>query len=138
MESHNIHWTTQRRVIYNVVRAAKDHPTAKDIMDRLRDEGHSFAYGTVYNALRYLVDAGLLLELQLGDGASRYDGRTEEHLHLKCDRCGRIEEAGIAVPDAWLTAVHEETGFAVLRTDIVLHGLCESCREGADGNPREA
>lgn len=123
-----INWTTQRRVIYDLICAFNEHLTANQIMEELRKSGHQFAYGTVYNSLRYLVDAGLITELKLGDGASRYDGRTEDHLHLRCERCGRIEEATLDIPPEWLEDVKERTDFSIRKLDIVIHGLCGRCR----------
>ncbi|KPV55330.1 Fur family transcriptional regulator, partial [Paenibacillus sp. A3] len=84
--------TTQRKAILDLVQSCEDHPTAAEIMERLRMNGHQFAYGTVYNSLRYLTDAGLIRELKLGETASRYDGRTEDHYHIVCKKCGRVDE----------------------------------------------
>jgi len=128
MVASKVNWTTQRKVIFDLICASPNHPTANDIMDRLRGTGHQFAYGTVYNSLRYLVDAGLITELKLGDASSRYDGRTEDHLHLRCSQCGRIEEAALDIPSEWLDTVKEQTGFSVQKLDVVLHGLCSACR----------
>lgn len=123
-----IHWTPQRRVVYEVVKSAHDHPTASMIIDRLHARGHRFAYATVYNSLRYLAEAGVIRELRLGEGASRYDARNEEHQHIVCERCGTIEEVFEPVPAAWQKTVEANTGFVVTETQVVLHGVCPACR----------
>lgn len=51
--------TVQRKAILDVIQQSHDHPAAADIIERLRGKGFNFAYGTVYNSLRYLTDAGL-------------------------------------------------------------------------------
>lgn len=58
--------TTQRKAVYDVVRNANDHPTAAEVMNRLVEQGYNFAYGTVYNSLRYLTEKELIRELKLG------------------------------------------------------------------------
>jgi Fur family peroxide stress response transcriptional regulator len=129
-----IHWTPQRRAVYEVVKEARDHPTAAMIMDRLHERGQRFAYATVYNSLRYLSDAGIIRELRLGEGASRYDGRSEDHQHIVCDVCGAIEEVFEPVPQAWQDAVSKTTGFTLSGVQVVLHGVCPSCQR----QPRNA
>lgn len=126
--NHKINWTTQRKVIYDLVQSAKDHPTANDVMEKLREAGYQFAYGTIYNSLRYLVEVGLIVELKLGDAVSRYDGRTEDHLHIICDECGKVAEAPLDVPPTWLHQLTDTTDFSIDKFEIVLHGLCKDCR----------
>ncbi|GMA62507.1 transcriptional repressor [Alicyclobacillus fastidiosus] len=126
--NQKINWTTQRRVIYELVRDTTDHPTASDVMEQLRAEGHQFAYGTVYNSLRYLVDMGLVRELKLGNAVSRYDARTEDHLHVICDVCGKVAEAEIDLPTRWLEEIAATTSFQLDSPEILLHGVCPDCR----------
>lgn len=119
--------TTQRRAVLDIVQKAHDHPTAADVMDRLRAQGHLFAYGTVYNSLRYLTEAGLVKELKLGESASRYDGRMEDHHHIVCVRCGRVDEVTTPLPTEWLARAAQETHYHVHHASVVLEGVCEAC-----------
>ncbi|MBD2868283.1 Fur family transcriptional regulator [Paenibacillus arenilitoris] len=123
-----INLTVQRKAIYEVVQHAHDHPTAADVIDRLRDKGFNFAYGTVYNSLRYLTDAGLIRELKLGEAVSRYDARTEEHQHIVCTGCGRVDEVMAELPKGWLERVAGETNYTIEHAQVVLEGVCESCK----------
>jgi len=103
--------TPQRQAVYEVIRESGDHPTAVEIMDRLRDRGQNFAYGTIYNSLRYLVDAEYILELKLGDNASRYDANVDDHHHVTCSKCGKIDEIYVDLPKEWLQNVAQETKY---------------------------
>jgi len=122
-----INLTIQRKAILDVVQQSHDHPTAADVMERLRDSGHSFAYGTVYNSLRYLTDAGMIRELKLGEAISRYDARTEDHQHIVCKKCGKVAEVLTEVPKEWVNEVSMETRFVELQAHVVLEGVCELC-----------
>ncbi|GKU77673.1 Fur family transcriptional regulator [Paenibacillus sp. L3-i20] len=122
-----INLTIQRKAIFEVVKEAYDHPTAADVIDRLRGRGYNFAYGTVYNSLRYLRDVGLIRELKLGEAISRYDARTDEHQHIVCTKCGRVDEVLIEVPSDWITAVAKETNYRIEHAQVVLEGVCETC-----------
>lgn len=122
-----INLTIQRKAIYEVVQHAEDHPTAADVIDRLRSKGYNFAYGTVYNSLRYLTDAGLIRELKLGEAVSRYDARTEEHQHIVCTKCGRVDEVMTELPAEWSKSVEAETNYTITHMQVVLEGVCGQC-----------
>lgn len=130
-----VHLTTQRKAVYEVIRESNDHPTAAAIIERLRDRGHNFAYGTIYNSLRYLTDVGLIRELKVGDAASRYDANVEEHHHIMCRVCGKIDEVNVTLPEDWLDAVAKETNYVVdaplTSHQVVLKGVCPCCRNSA-------
>lgn len=119
--------TYQRKTILDIISSSHDHPTAVDIMARLKEQGHQFAYGTVYNSLRYLTDAGLVKELKMGD-ASRYDARVEDHHHIICTQCGRVDEVFREIPDEWVKAVAQETSYRIDEHHIVFKGVCAECR----------
>ncbi|MED4603180.1 transcriptional repressor [Paenibacillus validus] len=121
--------TTQRKAIYDILQHSDDHPTAAEVIERLRDKGHNFAYGTVYNSLRYLSDMGLIRELKLGEAASRYDARTDDHHHILCKRCGRVDEVLAQTPAAWVQAVEQETAYLVDHSHVVFEGVCPTCRK---------
>lgn len=125
--AQKLNLTVQRRAILEVVQESHDHPTAADIIERLRHKGFNFAYGTVYNSLRYLTEVQLIQELKLGESVSRYDARTEEHQHIVCTSCGKVEEVLTEIPQAWLDLVSEQTKYRIEHPHIVMEGLCEQC-----------
>ncbi|OMF37229.1 transcriptional repressor [Paenibacillus sp. FSL H8-0548] len=124
---NKINLTIQRKAIFEVVQDAHDHPTAADVIDRLKGKGHNFAYGTVYNSLRYLSDVGLIREMKLGEAVSRYDARTEEHQHIVCTVCGRVDEVLTELPNEWLQKVALETKYKIEHAQVVIEGVCETC-----------
>lgn len=124
---NKINLTIQRKAIFEVVQHAEDHPTAADVIERLRGKGFNFAYGTVYNSLRYLTDVGLIRELKLGEAVSRYDARTEEHQHIVCTKCGRVDEVLTELPNEWLQKVAHETKYTIEHAQVILEGVCEQC-----------
>ncbi|WP_138753819.1 Fur family transcriptional regulator [Paenibacillus sinopodophylli] len=124
---NKINLTIQRKEILDVVQQAPDHPTAADVIDRLKGKGFNFAYGTVYNSLRYLTEVGLIRELRLGEAVSRYDARTDEHQHMVCTVCGRVDEVVAELPSEWLQKAAAETKYRIMHIQVVLEGVCESC-----------
>jgi len=133
--------TAQRRAVYETLKECRTHPTAAELIDLLRERGYHFAYGTVYNSLRYLVESGMIRELKFRETASRYDAVTEDHPHLVCERCGRVEEVFADMPKEWLSRLTEHTGYRLRRLHVVVEGVCRECQrqetEG-EGEGREA
>lgn len=124
---NKINLTIQRKAVFEVIQEAFDHPTAADVIERLRGKGFNFAYGTVYNSLRYLTVAGLIRELKLGEAVSRYDARIDDHQHVVCAECGRVDEVLSEVPADWIAAVATETKYRIQLAHVVLEGVCDSC-----------
>ncbi|MBE3563839.1 MAG: transcriptional repressor [Hydrogenibacillus schlegelii] len=121
--------TRQRKLILDIVRESDDHPSAADVIDRLREKGIVVAYGTVYNSLRYLSEHGYIREIHAGDGVARYDGRMDAHYHIRCRICNRLEEVHAPAPPEWLRRVAQETGFDIGEGGILLEGICADCRK---------
>ncbi|WJH36081.1 transcriptional repressor [Paenibacillus sp. CC-CFT747] len=120
--------TVQRKTIYDLIAEAPDHPTAGDILERLKERGHAFAYATVYNSLRYLTQEGLVRELKLEGDASRYDARVEDHHHIVCQSCGKVDEVFAEAPGDWIRRIAEETGYDVQEQHFLFKGVCAECR----------
>lgn len=127
--------TSQRQAVYDIVRNSHDHPTAAEVMNRLVEQGQNLAYGTVYNSLRYLSDKQLIRELKLGEAASRYDARMDDHQHILCEVCGAVDEVMTEVPEDWMNKVAEETGYSISHAHVVFGGVCPACKSKT-GNKR--
>lgn len=129
------HLTTQRKTIYKIVSESTDHPTAIDIIDRLKKSNWNFAYATVYNSLRYLTEEGLIRELKLDGNASRYDARTDNHGHFVCTVCGKVDEVLTKAPRQWLSQITAEKGCTITEELVLFKGVCAACKASTISNP---
>ena len=120
--------TPQRRAVLDVLRAAHDHPTAQDVIDRVRRTSPGIGAATVYRTLNLLVESGQALELALGDAAARYDANTARHDHVVCVGCGAAADVDAALPPRLAREVAEVSGFAVTGHDLRFRGLCPTCQ----------
>lgn len=135
LREHGIRVTPQRRAVLEYLISHHTHPQVETIYRDLKRADDSIAMATVYNTLRRLVDDGLVLELDNGSGAARYDYFGHPHYHVICDQCGRIDD--VADP-RFATAVkqidaltREKTGYLITRTDVEVHGTCPACQKRA-------
>ncbi|MNI69681.1 Transcriptional regulator FurA [compost metagenome] len=70
----------------------------------------------------------MIRELKLEGDASRYDGRMEDHHHIVCTECGRVDEVFAHVPEKWLEEVSAETGYQIDQEQVLFKGVCPQCR----------
>ena len=120
--------TRQRATVLAVVRDSCDHLTANEIFDESRRRLPSISFATVYNSLRYLKDAGLLTEINFGNGSSRYDGETGRHDHALCNQCGKLVDLDLEPPPELIRAAARRSKFQPESLHFTLRGLCPDCR----------
>ena len=120
--------TPQRTAILAAVRAASDHPTARELFRRVRRREPRIGFATVYRTLNLLVEHGEILELQLGDDAvARYDGDTGPHDHVVCRGCAGVADIRLALPASLLAEAARASGYEVDSYDLRFSGRCPAC-----------
>lgn len=122
--------TPQREAVLSAARGSDDHPTARDLHARVREELPGVGVATVYRTLDLLRDHGLLLELQLGDDpVARYDANTGNHHHVVCTDCGAIGDVDIALPASVTQQAEQASGFEINAAELQFVGRCAPCRD---------
>ncbi|NLK75381.1 MAG: transcriptional repressor [Clostridiales bacterium] len=85
-----IKYSRQREAIKEYLMHTTEHPTADTIYMNIRKTFPNISLGTVYRNLNLLVDQGEIIKLRCEDGCDRFDGKTDEHYHFACKRCGKV------------------------------------------------
>lgn len=125
--------THQRSAIYGVLAATERHPSPEEVYEAVRPQLPSISLATVYKVLDLFHRHGFLRRVSTERQVARYDANTGPHQHLVCDRCGRIEDVQVNIPEGRLH-LPEGAGFAVTHYDILFHGLCGDCRAAGPAN----
>lgn len=120
--------TRQREAVLAVIQEATEHLTAREIYDRVRQRLPDIAYATVYNALAYLEEAGMIQVVNVGGGPALYDRRTGRHDHLVCRRCGRVIDYSFPGLEQALDRIARETRFQIERASVLIEGICPECQ----------
>jgi Fe2+ or Zn2+ uptake regulation protein len=119
--------TKQRREVFEVLTAQRDHPTATEVFVRVKEKVPGISLATVYNCLETLTHSGLVRQVNLDRSPSRYCPNLEDHAHFHCESCGHISDIAIHDPLALQAALSLPTGTKIHRTDIAIRGLCPTC-----------
>ena len=117
--------TPQRRQVYDVLLQKRDHPTADEVFLRARLGMPEISHATVYNCLDALVKCGLVRQVQIDRGATRFCPNMQEHCHFYCDACDRVYD--VDLPSKPQPGVALPKGFKAERYEIAIHGVCPDC-----------
>jgi len=120
--------TQQRRVILEELRKLESHPTAMELHEITRRRLPKISLGTVYRNLELLAQAGTIRKLELGGSEARFDGDVVRHYHVRCVRCGRVDD----FPDAPEFPVAQKftsaTGYDIIGHHLEFVGVCPACK----------
>lgn len=128
LEAAGHRYTPQRAAVYRILTSTSRHPTADDIFTAVREEIPDISLATVYKALEAFVSAGVAQKLSLGDGPARYDGRTDDHDHFRCLRCGSVHDMQGLHDPALVRGVAPEDRFEIVDYHLEVVGYCPACR----------
>ena len=129
LSAPGVRLTRQRQIVLDAIQSGDHHPTAAEVFDAARAKMPGISFATVYNSLRYLKDAGLVLEITFGNGASRYDRETDRHDHAICSQCGKLVDFDLPGTVALTRAAARASKFKAESIRLTLVGLCPQCRE---------
>lgn len=88
---HGVKPTPQRAVIAKYLLSTDSHPTADEVFQAVTGNlPVPLSRATVYNTLNALVEAGVILEVVIEPGKSRYDAKVAHHHHFVDVESGQV------------------------------------------------
>lgn len=119
--------TAPRRAVLDAF-SQGGHLDASDVFDALKTRLPGTSLQAVYIILGALTSAGLLRKIESTGGPARYEARIgDNHHHLVCRECGRIEDVDCIIGEAPCLTPSDAAGFTVEQAEVVFHGLCAEC-----------
>ena len=123
----NLRMTRQRKVILEELRKLHTHPSADEIYEVVRHRLPRISLGTVYRNLEVLSELGEIQKLELSGLLKRFDWDTKKHYHIRCVRCGRVDDAPIAPLNQLDNELYGATVFEIIGHNLEFTGLCPEC-----------
>lgn len=131
-ERRNLRFTKLRKQVLELVCRAEQPVGAYQLLDELRESGRSAAPPTVYRALDFLLEQGLIHRLATNNTylACAHPQLPHAAVFLVCARCGRTQEVHTGGVIAELEHQADRFDFAIRHASIEVTGLCADCRRG--------
>lgn len=114
-------------LIWNSHKAIK----AYDLLDQIRPTNDAAKPSTVYRALDFLLEQGLIHRVESLNAfvGCRNSGCQHDQLLLICTNCHNVDERPAANVFNALAEELQMVRFSPQRKTIEIHGLCRTCRE---------
>lgn len=120
--------TRQRQVVLEELRRCCWHPTAAELYEIARRRLPKLSLGTVYRNLELLAADGVIRNLETSGTEGRFDGNTEQHHHVRCVRCGRVDDVH-EVPVGLVKAnFRSSNGYEIIGHRLEFAGICPACQ----------
>jgi Fur family ferric uptake transcriptional regulator len=150
LRQRGIRLTRQRQVLLDLIDGSGQHLDAERLYEMARERDSKINRVTVYRTLRMLKESGLVDELDLMHyvgGQHYYETRLkQEHAHVICLRCGKVEEFfGEPLPKL-RRQIESHFGFQIVLVRTEVGGYCAHCQalraqevssSSSTGNPKE-
>lgn len=119
--------TPQRLAVLSALEGRRDHPTADQIYQKVRQQLPAISFNTVYKTLEVLCRKGLVMKVNPLHEVARYDIQTHDHCHLICRLCHRIYDLEKEAGPIELSPEEIPPGFRVDSRSVIYWGVCPHC-----------
>lgn len=124
-----INLTLVRRRVLELVWQGHEPVKAYDIIDNFHSAKHVTRPPTVYRALSFLIENGLIHRIE---SQNAYVGCVHPIVHhdanfFICNRCQRVTEIDSGELDAPLEKLARKNAFKINQKTIEIYGLCQIC-----------
>ena len=120
--------------IREILLASYDHPSVEEIYRRLKPDIPDLSLGTVYRNLALFREEGKAMSVATVAGQERFDGRTHPHAHFICEKCGRVDDVDVVLPETLVTG---EMPGEVRSWALTFYGICRCCAADDNKNNKE-
>jgi Fur family ferric uptake transcriptional regulator len=127
LREHGLFVTPQRLAVLRAV-SAMPHATADAVADAVRAEIGTISRQAVYAALGLLAAKGIVRRIEPAGSPARYESRVgDNHHHLVCRSCGRLDDVDCANEPAPCLTPADDRDFVVDEAEVVYWGTCPDC-----------
>ncbi len=142
LQERGVRMTRQRQVLLDLIDKAGVHLDAEQLYRLAKQKDPKINRVTVYRTISMLKDVGLVDELDLmhwSGGQHYYETRLkQEHAHVICLRCGKVEEFYGEPLQKIRRQVEGLFGFQVVLARTEVGGYCADCRRVRSQEMHEA
>lgn len=130
--------TSARESILNILSKEKKHLSADELFSLARNVSPGIGLATIYRALEFLSNNGMIKKLDFGTGMSKYELKqeTEEgyHQYIVCEICGKVfdhnclDSQEVEMFKYFAKKVRSKYDFEIDLNRVQFYGVCSKCK----------
>src|SRR4029077_1411243 len=132
LKEKGVRLTRQRKLLLELIDKSGEHLDAERLFQLAKEKDPKLNRVTVYRTLKLLKEGGLVDELDLmhyGGDQHYYETKTkQEHAHIICLRCGKVEEFFGDPLQRLRRQIEAHFGFQILLARTEVGGYCSHCQ----------
>ena len=132
LRKQGVRLTRQRQILLELIDESGQHLDAEGLYQLAKERDPKLNRVTVYRTLKMLKQGGLVDELDLmhftGDQHFYETRLKQEHAHVICLRCGRVEEFYGEPLSRLKSRIEAHFGFQVVMARTEVGGFCSHCQ----------
>jgi Fur family transcriptional regulator, ferric uptake regulator len=118
----------QRRFILELLWQAQEHLSAREIYDRLNQQGKAIGHTSVYQNLEALSSQDIIECIERCDGRL-YGNISDSHSHVNCLDTNQILDIHVELPEEIIRKIESQTGVKITDYSINFYGYREKSAE---------
>lgn len=128
-EKRGVRFTDLRKTVLSLVWNGHEAVKAYDVLDQLSALGGSAKPPTVYRALEFLMEQGLVHKIESLNAyvGCPHPGGDHVSQFFICDVCGEVEESNLSDFEMLISAQAEKSGFKIYQQTVEIRGVCQDC-----------
>lgn len=111
----------QRRFILELLWQAQEHLSAREIYDRLNQQGKDIGHTSVYQNLEALASQNIIECLERSEGRL-YGNISDSHSHINCLDTNQILDVHVELPPELIQQLEAQTGVKITDYRIDFYG----------------
>lgn len=127
LKEYNLKVTPQRVAIVEEL-FSHGHMNVDDLYQNLLKKFPSISLATIYKNINAMVGKVFLNEVKIPESKSVYELIKEDHSHLVCSSCGKIEDITLNT-SVLETTLSSQSNFKVENTEVIFSGICSHCQK---------
>ncbi|MFT4655726.1 MAG: Fur family zinc uptake transcriptional regulator [Kangiellaceae bacterium] len=134
-EDKGARFTPLRARVYEILLQEDSSIGAYDLLDKLKIVEESAKPPTVYRALDFFLELGLVHKVESTNTfkACHHFGSSHPVQFLICDGCGNVQEISSEGVEETLELQAKQNNFHIISQTIEAHGMCRKCHVVVNG-----
>jgi Fur family transcriptional regulator, ferric uptake regulator len=132
LSDHGVRLTRQRKILLDLLDKTGQHLDAERLYQLAKEKDPKLNRVTVYRTLKLLKEGGLVDELDLmhqaGEQHYYETRRKQEHAHIICLGCGKVEEFFGEPLQRLRKQIESHFGFQIVLARTEVGGYCSHCQ----------